>query len=199
MANLNIPHSIISRIPLFAAFTNYTPTVPKMYWDVYSQEERIKCICENIDKIVAYCNALGIEINTSADEIERLAAEFEEFKSSGFDDYYRAILEAWINEHMPEIIRQAIKMVFFGLTDDGYFCAYIPDSWNDIMFDTGMVYGAYDYGRLILRYNVDGTGVIDNTNVSQSDMESLLLRLAALEDRVGLNSRTLYTPLNRNA
>lgn len=170
MANLNVPNSIISRIPLFAAFTNYTPTVPKMYWDVYSQEERIKAICENIDKIVAYCNALGIEINTSVDEIERLAEEFEQFKESGFDDYYRAIVEAWVNEHMPEIIRQAIKMVFFGLTSDGYFCAYIPESWSDITFDTGMVYGSQAYGRLILQYDVDGTGVLPSGTVTVDEM-----------------------------
>ena len=49
------------------------------------------------------------------------------------------------------------------MTDDGYFCAYVPDSWVDIEFDTGAVYGYYTYGRLILRYIVDGSGVIDNT------------------------------------
>lgn len=170
MANLNTPNSIISRIPLFAAFTNYTPTVPKLYWDVYSQEERIKAICENLDKIVAYCNAMGIEINASADEIEKLLSEFEEFKAHGFDDYYRETIEAWVYENMPDIMKQAARMVFFGLTSDGYFCAYVPESWNEIIFDTGMVYGSAAYGRLILNYDVDGTGVLPGATTTVDGM-----------------------------
>lgn len=54
-------------------------------------------------------------------------------------------------------------MVFFGLTSDGHFCAYIPGSWADIEFDTGAVYGTSQYGRLLLRYRTDGSEVIDNT------------------------------------
>jgi len=46
-------------------------------------------------------------------------------------------------------------MVFFGVTLDGHFVAYIPESWTDIDFDTGMIYGTPEYGRLILRYEVD--------------------------------------------
>ena len=45
-------------------------------------------------------------------------------------------------------------MVFFGLTLDGYFVAYIPESWTQIIFDTGAVYGTPEYGRLILSYDV---------------------------------------------
>lgn len=140
------------RVPLYNAFTQYTPVIPKLYWDVYSQEERIKAICNELDKICAYANTLGIQLNYNTAEIEALYNEFEEFKATGFDDYYREIIEAWVERHMPDIIKQAVKMVFFGLTLDGYFCAYIPESWNDITFDTGQVWGTDEYGRLILIY-----------------------------------------------
>lgn len=139
-------------MPLYGAFTQYTAVLPKMYWDVYSAEERVKLICAEIGKLCAYANELGIKLNVNTEEVKALYEEFEEFKASGFDDYYREIIEKWVDNHMEEIIDQAIKMVFFGLTEDGYFCAYIPDSWDDIEFDTGMVYGSYDYGRLILKY-----------------------------------------------
>lgn len=138
--------------PLYNAFTNFTPVIPKFYWDVYSQEERIKAICKELDKICAYANALGIQLNVNTKEVEELAALFEDFKAGAYDDYYEQVIAAWVERHMPDIIAQAIKMVFFGLTDDGYFCAWIPDSWNDIMFDTGFVFGEPDYGRLILTY-----------------------------------------------
>lgn len=181
-------------LPLYQAFTQYTPVIPKLYWDVYSQEERIKAICEHIDKLVAYANTLGIQINTNTEEIEKLAKEFDEFRDGAFDDYYIKILSAWVDKHMPEIIKQAIKMVFFGLTSDGYFCAYIPEAWSDIQFDTGMVYGTSAYGRLILRMNVDGSGVIDNTGI---DDGGYVEQIKAIQAEIKQMQKTLYTALNK--
>lgn len=164
------PAEILTHIPLFAGFTDFTPTIPKFYWDTYSQEERIKAICAAIDKVVHYAEAIGIELNLAEDEIEKLYQKFQEFEDQGFAAVYEQILKEWINENMPDIIRQAIKMVFFGLTSDGYFCAYIPESWRDIIFDTGMIYGTQAYGRLILQYDVDGTGVLPNGSVTVDEM-----------------------------
>ena len=154
------PAQVISRMPLWGAFTDYTPVLPKLYWDVYSQEERIHAICEALDKLVAYANKMAAALNITDAELEQLSNMFEQFKESGFIDYYAQQLEAWINENMPGIIKNAIKFVMFGLTSDGYFCAYIPDAWSDIQFDTGAVYGSTTYGRLILHFDVDGSGVI---------------------------------------
>ena len=56
---------------------------------------------------------------------------------------------------MKDIIEKAVKMVFFGLTDAGYFVAFIPDSWDEIMFETtGYDYmtSDYDFGHLVLSY-----------------------------------------------
>lgn len=156
------PQQVLTKIPPFSAWTDYTPTVPKLYWDVYSQEERLKAIVEMLDKVVAYANKMADELNISEAELERLAELFEQFKESGFLDYYAEQLEAWINENMPQIISDSIKFVMFGLTSDGYFCAYIPSKWSEITFDTGMVYGSQTYGRLILFFDADGTGVLPN-------------------------------------
>ena len=70
---------------------------------------------------------------------------------------------------MADLISAGIKQVYFGLTSDGYFCAYVPDSWSDITFDTGATYGTETYGRLILRFDSDGSGVIDNTHEITND------------------------------
>lgn len=139
-------------VPCFAAFTQFTPAVPKLYWDVKSQEQRIKAICEQIHKMICYADMLGDKINITHDEIEALNALFEKFIESGFEDYYEEQIQAWINAHMPDIIAQAIKMVFFGLTPDGYFCAYIPSSWEGIIFDTISDYSSDNYGCLTLSY-----------------------------------------------
>lgn len=136
-------------------FTQSAPIIPKMYWDVYSQEERIKKICERLQDCVDYCTSVGININLNHEDIVALQTEFEKFKESGFLDYYEAQIETWINTNMPNIIKLAIKTVYFGINDDGYFVAYIPDSWSDITFDTGANYETDEYGRLILLYNVN--------------------------------------------
>lgn len=54
------------------------------------------------------------------------------------------------------IIENAIKNVWFGLTQDGYFVAYVPESWNDVQFATTgldiVVPTVPEYGHLVVRY-----------------------------------------------
>lgn len=51
-----------------------------------------------------------------------------------------------------DAISEDIKMVFFGLSDDGYFVAYIPNSWACITFGTILDCESPDYGKLTLSY-----------------------------------------------
>ena len=157
------PNGAASPIPPFWGFSTFTPTIPKLYWDVKSQEQRILNLFDLLNKLVCYAEQMGIQLNVSQDELEELKAEFEKFQDSGFEDYYEKQLAQWIKDNAATLFQLLAKQVYFGLTDDGHFCAYIPDSWSDVTFDTGAVYGQADYGRLILRFDADGTGVINNT------------------------------------
>ncbi len=178
-------------IPPYPAFAPGPPVVPKLYWDSISQEQRIKRLCEELHRICEYANMLGVNINADHRLIEQLLNDFESFKESGFLDYYEEQLEKWINDNVALLFTMFAKMVFFGLTDNGYFCAYIPESWFEITFDTGMVYGRFDYGRLLLRYDADGSGVIDNTGRYDDETASTLVpRVEALE-------HTIYTPISQ--
>lgn len=184
----------------YSAFISSTPALPSFYWDVYSQEQRIKKLCEELCKLVDYANALGVYTNADHDRIDTLYAEFEKFKESGFADYYEKLLLQWIDDNQKEIYEHLAKQVFFGLTDDGYFCAYIPDSWSDIMFDTGAVYGRSDYGRLILKMKTDSPNSIDNTysySLSQSTkLEQLIADLEVNSKRTDSMFDTLFTNLD---
>lgn len=198
-----MPYPVGRYVPWFAGWTEFTPTVPKMYWDVKSQEQRIKTLCMQVHKLVCYADMLGDKIGLNRKDIDELQAQFQKFMESGFDDYYAEQIEKWVNDHLEDLYRLLVKQVFFGLTYDpdnpelnGRFCAYIPESWSDITFDTGMVYGKFDYGRLILRFTADGSGVIDNTGrYDDSSTDGILTRLEALERRVNRNDGTLYTDL----
>lgn len=139
-------------IPWFAAWQDYTPVIPKMYWDVESSEQRMHAVCAQLHKLVCYADYLGENVDINKSDIEELQRLFQQFMESGFLKYYEMQIEAWINEHMEEIISKAIKMVFFGLTMDGYFTAYIPQSWYGIVFDTIANYQDDNYGCLTLAY-----------------------------------------------
>ena len=182
----------------YGEYTAFTPALPDFYWDVYSAEQRVKHICFEIDKLVNYADMLGVNLNITHDDVEELKKQFDEFQKAGLAEVYEEILQKWINENMPSIISDSIKMVFFGLTDDGYFCAYIPDTWKEITFDTGMVYGREDYGRLILRFDADGSGVIDNTySSSPSDIASIKYTLDEMNAVLTKHDKTLYTHLDK--
>lgn len=144
-------------------FLQGTPVIPNIYWNVESAEQRWKEICVWLAKLTDYAEQTGTDVSELKKLVEALEAEFEKFRESGFADYYEKEIEEWINANFATIMQKLVGIgIYFGLTSTGYFCAYIPDSWSDIVFDTGAVYGTKNYGRLILKYQVDGDGVIDN-------------------------------------
>lgn len=55
---------------------------------------------------------------------------------------------------MEHLISMAIRNVWFGLNQEGYFVAFIPESWRDIMFATTgydtTVPTMLEYGHLVL-------------------------------------------------
>ena len=90
-------------------------------------------------------------------------AEYEELKAfqdaiirGDFPLSIQTAFIEWMVKNSAGIIGSLIKSVYFGLTDSGYFVAYIPDSWEDITFFTT----EYDieipyfdeYGHLVLAY-----------------------------------------------
>lgn len=185
-------------MPPFWGFSAFTPTIPKLYWNVKSQEQRILNLFDLLDKMVCYAEELGAQVNLDKADVEALRNEFEKLKEGKFWDYYEAQISKWVAENMPEIMAAAARQVFFGLTSDGYFCAYVPEAWKDIVFDTGAVYGRSDYGRLILRMDVDGSGVIDNTySYSLANADSKALGdIEVLTRQMSGVRATLYTPIN---
>lgn len=167
-------------VPLWPAFFPSAPVVPKLYYDALSPEQRIKKLCEELHRLCEYANLLGENINLDHKAIEALQEAFQQFIDGEYDQYYKDVIYQWIQDNFADLISAGIKQVYFGLTDDGYFCAYVPDSWDEITFDTGAVFGRSDYGRLILRFEADpaARGVIDNTyNVGSYSLNAVAKKL----------------------
>lgn len=56
-------------VPPYGAFLASPPVIPKLYYDVYSQEERIKGICKEIEKLTQYSNLLAATVNGIEDDV----------------------------------------------------------------------------------------------------------------------------------
>lgn len=103
---------------------------------------------ENLCKVVDYLNKM-------IDNMNELTSYFEQLKKE------IAIVQEWIKnfstKYLEELIAQKIAtMIFVEISDAGYFVYYIPETWNDIMFNTTdldiIVPGFPEYGRLVLSY-----------------------------------------------
>ncbi len=182
----------------WSAFLMGTPSLPEFYWNVKSAEQRWKHICMVLHKLVNYSDELAKDLNLTHDAINELEEQFQQFKDGEMLEFYEQQIAAWIDANMERIIQKSISHVYFGISEDGHWCAYIPDSWSDIQFDYGAVYGRSDYMRLILRMNVDSPNVIDNTysyslNASPSDFQQLIRDLEVTTRRGDASYETLFT------
>lgn len=117
----------------------------------------------NLDWILKHMK----EVLTTVSKLDKWCAEhekeYQELKKL-VDDIYNGnltpalinALNKWFQENITDLIGQAIKGVFFEITEAGYFIAYIPESWEEITFNTT----EYDYntplqtqyGHLVLSY-----------------------------------------------
>ena len=94
--------------------------------------------------------------NSSQATIDGLTAILDMIRSGNLPADIAAGIKEWIVKNFYDIVGDMAKMVFFGLTDSGYFVAYIPESWDDIDFKTTGVDITLaiqpEYGHLVLEY-----------------------------------------------
>lgn len=81
---------------------------------------------------------------------------YDDVMSGNFPDSIKQAFQKWMEENALDLVGNLVRMVFFGLTETGYFVAYIPESWDDIKFGTTGLDDfpeCFDeYGHLTLSY-----------------------------------------------
>lgn len=115
--------------------------LPLVYDDSLSYYEVLCKVTDYINKLIDSDRELAGEIEELKEEMKTVQEWIDNFDTSYIED----ILEKWV-----------ATFVMFGLTDTGYFVAYIPESWKTINFATT----GYDidiplepeYGHLVLLY-----------------------------------------------
>lgn len=186
-------------LPFWDPYMIANPTLPTLYWEVKSPEQLVANLYCIVEDLKDYVNGASGQININTDKIAELEELFEKFQESGFNDYYARQVTAWIASNLEFIYEKTVRQVFFGLTDDGRFCAYVPNSWADIKFDTGAVYGTEEYGRLMLRFDANGTGIIDNTGYDPTIMTDTIKAYLKSSTGRGLSFEDANHKLNFNA
>lgn len=95
-------------------------------------------------------------IENHQQEYDELKALYDQIIAGNFPPSIKNAFAVWMQQNALDLVGQLVKMVIFNITDDGYFVAYIPESWDDIIFGTtGLdeIIPGYDYGHLVLSYN----------------------------------------------
>ena len=170
--------------------------IPSVYDESLTYYEQLAKVLTVLKETITHLGETDTNVEKLKQLYNELSAEFEKFKNGEYDEFYQQRIMEWIHANVERLVKEALMTgVWFGLTDDGYFCAYKPESWSDIEFDTGMVYGRSDYGRLILRANVDGQGVINNTYRYQIPGASPALLDEMIAD-LELQGSTLWTHMD---
>lgn len=100
--------------------------------------------------------ALNEWIETNTPKIDDLMAFMEAMEAGDLPQAVQDAIVYWLQHNATEVISAIIKNVWFGLTPAGYFVAYVPESWADIIFKTTgydiVIDLMPDYGHLVLQY-----------------------------------------------
>lgn len=102
---------------------------------------------EVLCKIVKYINDIIGNEKELSDEFLELKKEVEKVQEM-LDNFDTVVIERIVREYLA-------TMIFVEISDAGYFIYYIPDSWDNIQFETSglnVELPDVEYGRLILSY-----------------------------------------------
>ena len=119
-------------------------------------ELNLDWVISTVKDLFAAVHEIDSWIDNHQAEYEELKALYDDIIAGVFPDSIKAAFVNWMNANAIDLVGQMVKMVIFNITDDGYFVAYIPESWEDILFGTSgldEIIPGIDYGRLILSYN----------------------------------------------
>lgn len=107
---------------------------------------------DEFKKIKQELQKQGVDITELTQKVSELEEILEAIESGEYNDFYLTPVKKWIDDNLIGIVGRLVKYVFFGLSDEGYFIANIPASWQFIKFDTIQEPDSDFYGHLILRW-----------------------------------------------
>lgn len=118
----------------------------------YYETDLRELICK-VTKILKTVEELDDWKTEHEEEYEQLKMLVDKLYSGDWTPEFVETLVSWYKDNIIDIMGEMAKTVHFGLTNDGYFCAWIPDSWSFLTFDTINDFDDPLYGHLVLMYD----------------------------------------------
>ncbi len=114
--------------------------LPLVYDDSLSYYEVLCKVIEYLNNMIADNKIIADDIEELKNDIASIEEEIEKLKTSEIENIIREYLAT---------------MIFVEISNAGYFIYYIPESWDNIVFNTtdlDIEIEGYDYGHLVLSY-----------------------------------------------
>ena len=133
--------------------------LPLVYDDSLSYYEILCKVVDYINNMIENQKSMNDAITENSNDITSLQGDVTELqkivddiKNGKYVELYIEALKEYIDQHLEGIVGRVVKFVSFGISDDGYFTALIPNTWDFITFDTVLDYSSELYGHLILNW-----------------------------------------------
>lgn len=130
----------------------YVPGDPGMY-DLRWMVSQIQSLTALVQGIAKGQESQGGNITALNSAMADLAAAQKCINDRLNDgDFENGKFLEWADKNLPAMVCEMVRFVWFGLTLDGHFCAYVPANWGWLTFNTGTDITEPEYGHLIITY-----------------------------------------------
>lgn len=130
----------------------YVPGDPGMY-DLRWMVSQIQSLTALVQGIAKGQESQGGSITALNSALADLAAAQKCINVRLNDgDFENGTFLEWADKNLPAMVCEMVRFVWFGLTPDGHFCAYVPANWGWLTFNTGTDITEPEYGHLIITY-----------------------------------------------
>ena len=135
-------------------------TLPAVYDSGLSNIEILSKVLAAVNDLIKNNNEFIKELNEAEVNILQLQADvaqlqqdIEDVKNGEYVSLYLDSIINWIDANLQCLVARIVKFVCFGLTQDGHFVAYIPETWKFLTFDTKLnPTDMSTYGRLMINW-----------------------------------------------
>ena len=130
----------------------YVPGDPGMYdlrWMV-SQIQSLTALVQGIAKGQESQGGNITALNSAMADLAAAQKCINDRLNAG--DFENGKFLEWADKNLPSMVTEMVRFVWFGLTPDGHFCAYVPANLGWLTFNTGSDITEPEYGHLIITY-----------------------------------------------
>ena len=116
-------------------------------------------LLHKMKELLAFMENMEVWKTEYSQAYEDFKKMMEDIENGTFPDSIVRAFNSWMRRNALDLVGELVKMVFFGINEEGYWVAYIPEGWDDIIFNTtglDITIPGTEYGQLVLSFLVGG-------------------------------------------